>query len=606
MRLQDFLGTNTRYDIQQIDDDEALSRQIQTRLIDLGLLDPPVDGIFGPLSTAAFKRFQELMNISESGILATETAQKLLDTTTMRPPNMRLEDFLGTNIRYEIKAIYDNERLSRQIQTRLIDLGLLEPPVDGIFGPLSTAAFRRFQELMNISESGILGSETAKKLIETTTIRRENMRLQDFVGTNIRYDFQAIYDNEALSRQIQIRLIDLGLLAPPVDGIFGPLSRAAFRNFQELMNCSEPSGILGTDTAKKLIETKTVSRPGNMRLQDFLGTNLRYDVKAINADAGLSRQIQIRLIDLGLLDPPADGIFGPKSTAALHRFQQLMECSEPGFIGSETAKKLIETKVSDLPVTTPILKVIRNTVFKVRPIASSQLNNSEKFSIPAGREFSVLAYDPIRAHLRVALRNESFGGYSILYIWAGHVEVYEGGTRTHPRPLPTSRRLNVPFKSQLDNFYNPTGACNVTSIAMCLAYFNIPRRNLRYRQFEDELYRYALDMGYSRHNPYDLARIVRDYGARDHFTENAVIEDVQDWIAAGYPAVIHGYFTSFGHIIVVVGYDQNGFIVHDPYGEWFSTGYRTDLSGAYLHYSYRLIRRVCIPDGNFWVHFISR
>ena len=63
MRLQDFLGTNTRYDIQQIDDDEALSRQIQTRLIDLGLLDPPVDGIFGPLSTAAFKRFQELMNI---------------------------------------------------------------------------------------------------------------------------------------------------------------------------------------------------------------------------------------------------------------------------------------------------------------------------------------------------------------------------------------------------------------------------------------------------------------------------------------------------------------------------------------------------------------
>ncbi|NEN93768.1 MAG: peptidoglycan-binding protein, partial [Okeania sp. SIO3H1] len=31
-----------------------------------------------------------------------------------------------------------------------------------------------------------------------------------------------------------------------------------------------------------------------------------------------------------------------------------------------------------------------------------------------------------------------------------------------------------------------------------------------------------------------------------------------------------------------------------------------DLSGAYLHYSYRLIRNVCMPDGSFWVHFISK
>lgn len=459
---------------------------------------------------------------------------------------------------------------------------------------------------MNSGESGIIGADTAQKLIETTTIRRENMRLQDFLGTNTQYDINAIYDDEELSRQIQTRLIDLKLLAPPVDGIFGPNSTAAFRNFQELMKCSEPSGILGADTAKKLIETISVNRKGNMRLQDFLGTDIRYDVKAIYDDEGLSRQIQIRLIDLGLLDPPADAIFGPKSTAALHQFQKLMKCSEPGFLGSETAKKLIEAKVTDLPVSTPILKVIRNTVFKVRPIASSQLNNSEKFSISEGQEFSIIAYDPIRGHLRVALRTESFGGFSVLYIWAPHAEVFEGTTQTHPRPLPKSHRLNVRFKSQVDNFYNPTGACNVTSIAMCLEYLNIPRRDLRYSQFEDELYRYAINMGYSRWSPYDLAKIARDYGARDYFTENALIEDVKDWVAAGYPAVIHGYFTSFGHIIVVVGYDENGFIVHDPYGEWFSTGYRTDLSGAYLHYSYQLIRRVCIPDGNFWVHFISK
>ena len=81
----------------------------------------------------------------------------------------------------------------------------------------------------------------------------------------------------------------------------------------------------------------------------------------------------------------------------------------------------------------------------------------------------------------------------------------------------------------------------MTSIAMCLKYFETPART-NIEQFEDELYRYALDRGYSRHSPYDLADIVRDYGCKDYFTENALIEDVQDWVASGKPAVIHGYF----------------------------------------------------------------
>jgi len=56
----------------------------------------------------------------------------------------------------------------------------------------------------------------------------------------------------------------------------------------------------------------------------------------------------------------------------------------------------------------------------------------------------------------------------------------------------------------------------------------------------------------------------------------------------------------------VVGYDSEGFFIHDPYGEWFEIGYDTEASGAYLHYNYRLIRRICMPDGKFWVHFISK
>jgi hypothetical protein len=92
-----------------------------------------------------------------------------------------------------------------------------------------------------------------------------------------------------------------------------------------------------------------------MKLQDFLGTDLKYAIEAINTDEALATQIQIRLIDLGLLEPPADGKFGPISTAALKQFQALTQCDEPEYIGSITAKKLIEIKLEDLPA--PELKL---------------------------------------------------------------------------------------------------------------------------------------------------------------------------------------------------------------------------------------------------------
>ncbi|MCC3412116.1 MULTISPECIES: C39 family peptidase [unclassified Microcoleus] len=342
-----------------------------------------------------------------------------------------------------------------------------------------------------------------------------------------------------------------------------------------------------------------------MKLQNFLKSKIRYDSRAIAADDELSRQIQSRLIDLGLLKPPVDGIFGPLSTAALHRFQTLMKCGEPGFLGAITAQKLIETKPADIPKPRPILKILKDTIFKSKPLASSQLQEAEKQVIPAGKEFELLAFAPIRGHIRVALRNESFKGSGIWYVYGGHAQVTLDGVLLYPKPNPPTVRLGIPYRSQMDNLYNPTGSCNVTSIAMCLDFLRVPRRQ-KTGQYEDELYQYAIDKGYSRWEPRDLAKIVRDYGAQDYFTENATIDDVQDWLASGNPAVIHGYFTSFGHIIVAAGYDSEGFFVHDPYGEWFPTGYDTTVSGSYLHYSYRLIRSVCMADGNFWVHFISK
>lgn len=343
-----------------------------------------------------------------------------------------------------------------------------------------------------------------------------------------------------------------------------------------------------------------------MKLQNFLGTTSKYDWKAIAANPELARQIQQRLIDLDLLEPPVDGKFGPVSTAALQRFQRLMQCQEPGFLGAKTAEKLIETKPQDIPFPPPVLKTVKDTFLKARPLQSSTLSEAEKQKIDAGKVLELVSYEVVRDHLRVTLRKDSFKNSKTWYVYKPDIQILREGKVVYPKPKPNSLQLsNFPYKPQLDNFYNPTGACNVTSMAMCLQFLGKPRRD-NIGQFEDELYEYTLNQGLSRWNPYDLAKMVVDYNAKDIFKENATIEEVQDWLTDRKPVVIHGYFTSFGHIMPVVGYDQTGFYVNDPYGEWFPSGYDNSANGAYLHYSYDLIRRVCMADGNFWVHFISK
>ena len=150
-----------------------------------------------------------------------------------------------------------------------------------------------------------------------------------------------------------------------------------------------------------------------------------------------------------------------------------------------------------------------------------------------------------------------------------------------------SVRLKVPFFTQLDNVNNPHGSCNVTSVAMCMAYFGHPGINGSGVQLEDELYQFMLDRGLSRHSPTDLAHLLQLYGYQDDFQADAKWEEVKSWLEQGKPCIVHGWFTASGHIVTIIGYCDQGWIIHDPYGKWSPSGYDTYTSGAGLVYGYQ-------------------
>ena len=143
-------------------------------------------------------------------------------------------------------------------------------------------------------------------------------------------------------------------------------------------------------------------------------------------------------------------------------------------------------------------------------------------------------------------------------------------------------KLDVPYYYQLNNTYEPYRTCNITSVAMALSYKTI---NID----PDTIYR--------RFGPvftgYDMQRIARYYGANNTtYHAGASVSQIKNYLDRGIPVIFQGQFTSSGHIIVLIGYDDTGWFVNDPYGEWYSWGYQhTPTAGKGEHYSYGLIER---------------
>ncbi len=289
------------------------------------------------------------------------------------------------------------------------------------------------------------------------------------------------------------------------------------------------------------------------------------------------------------------------------------------------------------------LVVKQNTVFKQYTIDSAQLAPADKATIAAGRSFEIHSWKPAgQFHWKVALINQFLGNppRNTWYVFAPHVQLIDSQGTSNPLPtipgpptpvtpppvtpkpvppapkpitppapprIPDSKRLGVPYHYQLNNAENPRGACNVTCFAMVMKYFKIPQRTNAV-QFEDELYRYMDNKGLSRHEPKDLNTMAQAYGLQNDLTLRGSAADIRRAIAEGKPCIIHGYFTSFGHIVTIVGYDKNGFIVNDPFGEWTADGYNQGPYGEGLHYSNGLIQRTCSPEGSdhMWLHRLSR
>ena len=247
------------------------------------------------------------------------------------------------------------------------------------------------------------------------------------------------------------------------------------------------------------------------------------------------------------------------------------------------------------------ITVRETTALKKQPVSASTLNAAAKVTLAVGRVYGVSSYVLESNHVKASLTEEfpNFGNTG--YIYPNHITMRRGSKIFDP--LPKQIELNVPYFSQRDNprFYWST--CNVTSIAMVFYYYG--QRSQWGGQLEDELLQWCINR-YGEGCQTDhsiLSEMIRAYGYKHSFSTTRGWTEVDNELINGRPVVIAGDFTATGHIATVIGFNSQGYIVNDPWGDAL-TGY-SYTEGRRLLYHYGYMDRVCGPNGNVWAHFIE-
>jgi len=123
-----------------------LVRVLQQRLAAAGFPAGPIDGRYGPLTSAATVDFQSSHALQVDGIAGPQTWAALSPATLVLTPGAGDEP--------------GGAELVRALQRDLASAGFAPGPIDGRYGPLTQHAVRRFQAARGLRVSGTAGPQT--------------------------------------------------------------------------------------------------------------------------------------------------------------------------------------------------------------------------------------------------------------------------------------------------------------------------------------------------------------------------------------------------------------------------------------------------------------
>lgn len=182
-------------------------------------------------------------------------------------------------------------------------------------------------------------------------------------------------------------------------------------------------------------------------------------------------------------------------------------------------------------------------------------------------------------------------------------------TSAESAALPENKKkLSVRYFTQRDNASQAHRTCNTASCWMGGVYMS-PELWEKCSKDENGDLNYYLPVVEQYGDTTDhgaQTKALSALGVKSEWRTTLSIEDVKEEIDQGRPVVLgvlhHSHSSSpsgGGHMILAVGYNDSGLIIHDPYGEMdlVNGGYPGSINGAYVSYSYKNLRPRFEVDG---------
>jgi peptidoglycan hydrolase-like protein with peptidoglycan-binding domain len=205
------------------------------------------------------------------------------------------------------------------LQTALRNSGFDPGPIDGIFGPMTHAAVIAFQQSKGLVVDGIVGPKTWAALGVPCTAPPPPpvpcpVLQQGSTGPSVVV--------------LQTALRNSGFNPGPIDGIFGPMTHAAVIAFQQSKGLVV-DGIVGPKTWAALGVPCTAPPPPPP-------PPVPCPVLQQGSTGPAVVVLQTALRNSGFDPGPIDGIFGPKTNAAVLAFQKSKGLVVDGIVGPKT------------------------------------------------------------------------------------------------------------------------------------------------------------------------------------------------------------------------------------------------------------------------------
>ncbi|NMP23625.1 peptidoglycan-binding protein [Sulfobacillus harzensis] len=215
-------------------------------------------------------------------------------------------------------------------ESQLQHLGYYHGAIDGAFGPLMLNAVKEFQGHYGLAQDGVVGPLTWEKLSAAVST-------PDSTTSNASPQFESApepllkYGMRGTAVQHLQKLLDQHGYHLATDGVFGPLTYGAVRNFQASRGLAV-DGIVGAATWKALTATENqVAAPMEAAPASYPPGYLH------EGDRGSSvATLQRDLTRLGYNTYGVDGIFGPDTYRALVAFQSAHHLPAHGLVGELT------------------------------------------------------------------------------------------------------------------------------------------------------------------------------------------------------------------------------------------------------------------------------